>query len=351
METLLAALPALLVLAMGLRADPPWFWIGALIGLSVWVRPDGITLLGPALWMLLLQPIADNRRTVWNTVRLLSGMLVLFVPYLMFNRLLAGAWWPNTFFAKQAEYAILRQTPLALRLLAQVGLPLIGAGVILLPGLIFMLAGSLRDRRWAALAAPLWMMGYLFLYAWRLPVTYQHGRYVIPAMPVYFVCGLVGMAAWLQLDSAQTWRRVISRAWLLALAVTLLAFYFVGARAYALDVAVIESEMTATARWVAQHTEPQALVAAHDIGALGYFAGRDLIDLAGLVSPEVIPFIRDEKRLAAYLDEREAVYLVTFPGWYPGLVQRGELIFTTQSAFSPTLGGENMAVYRWTPPR
>jgi hypothetical protein len=36
-----------------------------------------------------------------------------------------------------------------------------------------------------------------------------------------------------------------------------------------MDVAVIESEMVNTAKWVAESTEPDALVAAHDIGALG----------------------------------------------------------------------------------
>ena len=45
---------------------------------------------------------------------------------------------------------------------------------------------------------------------------------------------------------------------------------------------------------MAHNTPPDALIAAHDIGAVGYFGQRRLLDLAGLVSPEVIPFIRDE---------------------------------------------------------
>lgn len=117
-----------------------------------------------------------------------------------------------------------------------------------------------------------------------------------------------------------------------------------------MDVAVIESEMVATANWVADNTGGESLVAAHDIGALGYFSGRNLVDLAGLVSPEVIPFIRDEALLADYLDEQAAEYLVTFPDWYPVLTTKGELIHQTRQEFSPTMGGENMAVYRWMPP-
>src|SRR5436190_23425256 len=112
--------------------------------------------------------------------------------------------------------------------------------------------------------------------------------------------------------------RVLSRVWLTALAVLAVLFWGQGAVAYEHDVQFIESEMVASARWVNTNTPAGALVAAHDIGALGYFGGRRLLDLAGLVSPEVIPFIRDEARLRQWLNVRQADYLVTFPGWYPG---------------------------------
>ena len=43
------------------------------------------------------------------------------------------------------------------------------------------------------LAAAIWFVGFLALYAWILPVTYQHGRYVMPAMPIFFLLALAGM--------------------------------------------------------------------------------------------------------------------------------------------------------------
>ncbi len=127
----------------------------------------------------------------------------------------------------------------------------------------------------------------------------------------------------------------------------LLIFWGQGAYAYARDVAVIESEMVDTARWVSDNVPPQALVAAHDIGALGYFGEHDLVDLAGLVSPEVIPFIRDESRIAGYLTEKQVEYLVTFPDWYPLLTADLDPIFTSGAVYAPAFGEMNMAVYRW----
>jgi hypothetical protein len=322
------------------------FLTGLLIGLSAWVRPDGITLLGPAALVLLLGPGAG-----WAGLRrlglLIAGFALLFIPYLAFNRALAGAWWPNTFFAKGAEYAAHRQLPLWERLAAQGCLPLVGAGALLLPGFAWFTWQAIRLRSWARLAAVLWAGGFLASYALRLPVTYQHGRYAMPAMPVYFLCGLAGMAGLARWSAEDLWPRALSRAWVVATVALLLVFWTRGAGAYAQDVAVIQTEMVAAARWVADNTDPQALVAAHDIGALGYFGERELLDLAGLVSPEVIPFIRDEAALARHLDARAADYLVAFPRWYPQLTAGRQLLFRSGGRFSPLQGGENMAVYAW----
>jgi hypothetical protein len=330
------------------RFSRSWLGLGALAGLSIWLRPDGITLLGPVGLVLLAGP------EIWRDKLRLAlifalGFLTLAAPYLLFNRALAGSWWPNTFYAKQAEYAILRLSPFWRRYLGELILPLVGAGALLIPGFVFALYRAIRYRAWSILAAGLWFLGYIGIYAWRLPVTYQHGRYVIPAMPVFFLIGILGTAELLKLDAQVAWQRVISRTWIAALGVVLGLFWIIGARTYASDVAIIESEMVDTAQWVAQNTPPHALIAAHDIGAQGYFGQRDLLDLAGLVSPEVIPFIRDEMALERYLDAQNADYLVTFPDWYPLLSSKGERIFQTHGRFSPALGGENMSVYRWHP--
>lgn len=351
METLLIALMILLVCAALLRAQPNWLLIGGLVGIAVWIRPDGLTLLGPAFFSLVFIEKTWRGRII-ATVKLTAAFLLGFVPYLLFNRVLAGSYWPNTFYAKQAEYAILVQTGLLERLGALARLPLVGAGALLLPGLLYMLWKALREHNWTVIALFLWWAGYTLLYALRLPVTYQHGRYLIPSMPVYFLLGFAGMFSAAQVLKARgvRWSVVLSKAWLLSALLLWLAFFGLGAQAYAQDVAIIETEMVDTARWVAQNTAPEDLIAAHDIGALGYFGGRQLLDLAGLISPEVIPFIRDEERLAEAMDTNQVDYLMTFPDWYPLLSRRGVPVYISSGKYAPILGGENMQVYRWMVP-
>jgi hypothetical protein len=192
-------------------------------------------------------------------------------------------------------------------------------------------------------------MGYLILYISRLPV-YQHGRYIMPAMPIFFLFGLLAFA---EFDSGKLFARyhwIGQTFWRASIVMLTFAFVFLGARSYAQDVAVIESEMVVTAKWVAANLPPDALIAAHDIGALGYFDYHELIDLAGLVSPDVIPFIRDEPQLANYLNQRGANYLIAFPDFYPLLTQNAKIAFITNSAITETFDQENMVVYLWKTP-
>jgi hypothetical protein len=131
------------------------------------------------------------------------------------------------------------------------------------------------------------------------------------------------------------------------LGVLCFVFGFLAARQNALDVYWIESEMVVTARWVEQNIPSTALLAVHDIGALGYHVQNPLIDMAGLITPEVVPFIRDENRLAEYLDANSAEYLIVFNGDYPQLTSRRIPIFAAGLEYDP-LGIENdMKVYKW----
>jgi len=345
METLAQALLVVMVLFAVERRRSP-FLQGLLVGVGVWVRPDAIILLVPVAWSLALAPRRSLRAAALGSLAAGAGLALLAVPYLAFNLRFSGEIWPSTFYAKQAEYASLLQQPLALRLVQQWGIGLVGAGAVLAPGLAITIWQDVAHRRWARLAPLLWWLIFLGVYAVRLPVTYQHGRYAMAAIPVFMVLGLEALLGTLFPFVARL-RWVLSRAWAAAAAAVTLGFLVLGGQAYARDVGVINAEMVTTARWIAAHTPPGALVAAHDIGALGYFGERRLVDLAGLVTPEVIPFLRDEARLAEYLDARQPDYLMTFPGWYPHLVAGRLPVYTSSAGISPGLGGENMAVYEW----
>lgn len=348
METLLHGLIVTTVLILLMTKSPRYLILGLLAGLSVWIRPDGLTLLAPIALAVFFNE-GDMRTRMRALLLCLIGFGSIFLFYLLFNLAIGGTPMPNTFYAKQAEYEGWTKISIFTRL-GRMSLQLfVGPSLVLIPGIIAWVVKSIRHKMWGSIAAILWCFGYLYLYTSRLPV-YQHGRYLMPAMPILFLFGLLAFA---EFDKSKLFNRyhwIGQTVWRGSIAMLTFGFIIFGARTYAQDVAVIESEMVLSAKWVAENVPAGATIAAHDIGALGYFDEHPLIDLAGLITPEVIPFIRDEPQLRAFLDERGTDYLIVFPWFYPEIIPTLETVFVTGSPFTLALGEQNMTVYLWKSP-
>ncbi len=347
METILLSFLSVLVFWVLAQEALNFFSVGVLIGVGIWVRPDALTLLLPVIWIILIMYKGNIRQIRTALLRIIVGISGPFLIYLTMNLTVAGSVWPSTYYAKQVEYIALRQSPLIFRYFGQVSAITAGALFIMLPGILLYVIQAITSRSWARLAPILWTGAYIGAYALRLPATYQHGRYVIPTIPILLAVGCEGMRNWYSHNGGSRARRFIHRVWIISLAAVVVIFWWQGSQAYAQDVAIIETEMVKASRWVAENTELDSSIAAHDIGALGYFGERMIIDLAGLVTPEVIPIIRSEVELESFLDQNSADYLMTFPGWYPHLISGREMIYSTRSEFSPQAGGENIAIYQW----
>jgi hypothetical protein len=274
----------------------------------------------------------------------LIGFGSLFVPYLLFNLALSGNPMPNTFYAKQAEYqAYWLSIPFSERLVGYLWPFLASPFLVLIPGAVYWMIQMVRSRHWGAIASVLWFFGYIAIYFMRLP-PYQHGRYIIPAFPILYLWGLLGV---IMLLRSPAMNQRLSFLWRVLLGMLCVVFSFTAARQNALDVYWIESEMVQTAKWAQQNLPPDALLAVHDIGALGYYVPNPMIDLAGLITPDVVPFIRNTSKLAEYLDSRSADYLIVFKGQYPGLIAQRTPLFI--SGLQPDLLHitDHIEVYVW----
>jgi hypothetical protein len=346
METVLFCALALLVIDQ-VQARSSSGLIGVCGGLLILTRPEGGILIGLAAIVLL----ARSDRGGWqDAIKLTIALLITVAPGLWLNWQAGGALFPNTFYAKQSEYAVLTSSAaIWLSAIAEMLMaPLAGGLFLLLLGAIAWCVAHARDVRqraaWSLWLPPVWIFAHTAVYALRLPVNYQHGRYLIPIIPVLAIYGVAGVARLLDHRATRgRGGRVLGRVWVISIALIVIGYVPLGAAAYTTDVSIIDDEMVAVAHWLTLNTAPNAVIAAHDIGAIGYFARRPLLDLAGLISPEVIPFIQDEARLLDWVRARGAQYLVTFPGWYPDLVRASnwERVFEGDSTVSP----EHLTVY------
>ncbi len=328
---------------------------GALAALAILSRPEGIILAGLiAGLMLLVRPQRSWRGFLLWSIGAGIGFLLLSAPYLIYNLQLTGGLLPDTAAAKQAEYASLLTHDYPTRFVRMLR-PLIGGGQLLLvPGMIaytLIMAQRLRGEIKSAvyLLPVLWAIALIGLYAARLPADYQHGRYVIPVLPSLILTGVIGLIWLARRAKPSVVGRVVNRSLIISSAIAFLYFaLIVGPAAYRQDVHIINEEMVASAQWIAEHIPPGELLAVHDIGAVGYFAPRPILDLAGLVSPEIVPIIHDGEALWDLMQQREARYLMAFPDQVPGRDTDDSRLcplFTTGGAASRSVGGPNMTIY------
>jgi hypothetical protein len=325
---------------------------GVSVGLAALTRPEGMllgALCGAAL--LLIRPRGWLDIVRFGVIALLACGVVM-APYLAYNVQLTGGLLPDTGEAKFRAARLLYEQPLTTRISRALSALLAGGQAVWLLGIVPFVAFALADRRRVVLLLPLVSSAaHILLYAAQLPETYQHGRYFMPALSGLVFCGAYGAAQWLAWGRDKLAHRVASRVLVGVGVATTLAYALVlGLRAYTNDVAVIDTEMVRSALWIRDNVPQDTLLAVHDIGAVGYFSQRPaLLDVAGLITPEIVPLLGQPEAMWQFLQARGAGYIVGFPPQIPGGRTddpRLCLVYTTGSQPAVAQGYANMSVYR-----
>ena len=331
-------------------------FFGLLTGLTMLARPEGVMLGGIiGLVILWVRPQGSLKSVIlWGIASAISFALII-SPYIALNYQLTGGILPNTASAKFEQLEIVLRLPYYERF-ALMWIPLLAGGLSLfLPGVFYAIRWLWKQpygqRRWIYFLPLFWSIALIGLYAARLPAHIQHGRYVIPALPPLTLFGAMGMFLmwqdWRRKDIA---RRVVVQVLFVSSTLMTIAFaLIIGPQIYRQDVSIINEEMVATSQWIKLNLSDDDLLAIHDIGAVGYFAPRPMIDVAGLITPEIIPIVMDGDAVWAYLEDLDADYLMAFPNQIPNrdpsdprLCQ----IFITNGPTSKSVDGPNMAIYR-----
>jgi hypothetical protein len=170
---------------------------------------------------------------------------------------------------------------------------------------------------------------------------FQEGRYSMHLLPVALTVLAVALPrrpVWLE--------RVLLVAWLAGAAVLLPG----AAGRYAWGVQNINAMQVHLGQWVDRELPRHARLAVNDVGAIAYFSRRHVIDLMGLVTPEILPYrLQGAAGVVRYVRERCPDYVIVFPTWFPELTaQPGLLVPTYAVRLTRNLvaGGPEMVVYR-----
>jgi hypothetical protein len=362
-----------------MRNQHPLSWrTGLLCALATLTRPEAYLLTALIgfdafiLQNLRLNYHANNQEKsfVWSAIfrHIRAGWrggilyLLLAGSYPLYAFIISGHPLPNTFRAKSQLGREWPELPYAFFWAPrdEHGWVVIGLAII---GFVWVMARTQR-RTDDALAwgiwAPMMVLAVLFLGSQRFVVN--NSRYVAPSIPWHALLAMVGLwvLVWFIQSRLPSLQKLVQPLVWSAIGFLGLIVFARGkdnARNVPLAVQQIYQMHVATAEFVEHNTPPDALIAMNDVGVITHLTGRRVLDLEGLVSPEVITATRDTEdktcphdlQLARLMLEQQPALVIVFPWWYPCLTSwenTALLPLTVYSITGPTvIGGGEMVVY------
>lgn len=309
METSVFVLLLVSTALLYLRNHEGWAVTAALALLT---RPDALIFIGPIAldfsmrWLRSVRvALKTNSRMPWSQVaRPLGLALVILLPWLLFATFYFGSPIPHSIAAKVAAYH-LRPIEGFISLIQHYTTPffeqnLFSDGRVLLLFLVvyivLMIAGGLAafQHNTRSLAIAVYPVTYLIVFSVANPLIFRW--YITPPLPFYILLILTSLAH--IADSLASRPPLAARVAPLVFILPCLFFLGLSLRAWDLvpdhgpqqpapDMAwfKLEELYTQVGTQLKAELKPGQVIAAGDIGALGYFSNAKILDTLGLVSP------------------------------------------------------------------
>jgi hypothetical protein len=345
-------------------------WLAAFFAaLALLTRPDTLIWVGPLALEVLIRALRE-RRFPWTEA---AWLVVPVTPWILFATLTFGGPLPNSVAAKAVAYA-LPPTQALERLIQHYAtpffehrafrIPAIGivGGLALYPALAAIGGLKLvRDdaRTWPLVAYP-WL--YFATFAIANPLIFRW--YLAPPLPFYFLCILAGIWTLTGTLRAERWRVAVPAA------------LYAGMLAMSLNVWTphpdhgpdrptpemawhkLELLYEGVGRELAPDVTAETVVAAGDIGAIGYFSGAEVLDTLGLISPQAVSYYPIDPSMLAttgyavapdlIFDERPDYIVVLETYVRNGLLldpRFGEVYVLREKITTDIYGSDGMLVY------
>jgi len=255
------------------------------LALAAMVRPDGLVAGGAlALYHLVrcLRPVERNLAALWPPAVLYAVLLGVWYGGLW---LYFGAPLPVTLLVKQQQGEMAISTRFGagfVDLVRQFGrqplywlhgaLAGVGLGRV-----------ALRDRHWALLL--LWTA--LYFLAYTLLRVSRYFWYYAPLVPAFVLLVAEGMVVLLRLLARLRLPQAVSTGLTGLSLIILIAPLLMGTVEAGWRPDPRLEVYREIGQWLATHTPPQATVGALEVGIIGYYAQRPMVDFAGLIQPDV----------------------------------------------------------------
>lgn len=313
---------------------------GVGLGLATLVRPEAFVWIIALLVWPAVQFVRDRelrKSTATGAAVMLVTCFVVVGAWFAYALTAFGTVVPNTVLAKGAAFERFSSPLLAYyrRFVEQFAATSL---VALVPiALLAVLAGPRRLAEGYTAKRSLWVLpNFAFLLLFAITYWANNGeiisRYLTALVPSVIVIGAAGTSlllscgrlrlGWSLHPRSVAFPAAVSATVFLALMVVLVAPQ---ARAHARS----NEELASLGRWLGRNTPQDSIVAALDIGVIGYYSSRDVLDMNGLATRDIIEYlVRGD--VYAYLVCTQPDYIVVPEDTLPSIVPADEMKLLTE---------------------
>jgi hypothetical protein len=276
--------------------------LGIVLGLILWTRPDGIAFIAALVidYMLVRNYSRDQLDLQlfsgkdFRKIVLSFGAIALL--YFGMNYMLSGSLLPNTFNAKLTYYSPEFRDRWAFLEFEVWEYFKTGSYYVLMIGFLYSLGKLIYDTYQKTYNQNtlyiVFILLFVTMYFIKLPYAHRFGRYMMPLIPFFILTATIGFRDMARIINRYTSNPLFSKSiFYILIGVT----YFIGVKnydenreLYALNCKYIYDRQVKAAEWIRNYTNEDDIIATHDVGAIGFYSGRRIIDVAGLITPELI---------------------------------------------------------------
>lgn len=332
-----------------------------LFALATASRPEGLMLFGLYLfdaWTFSFR----IKKVLKTTLDLIAGGIIFIIiagGYFLFSYYTSGNILPNTFrgqggnfeFLPNFEYLrvsiilFLRDNPITC--------------ILYLVSIIFYFANIKK------FFSKLRSLNLIYLWVILLPIASSifvpnwrhHGRYLMPLIPfINLISVYIILVALNKYKSKASLKMLHSAKFLTTLLLFFsFTYYIVYAVALGKNSDNINNQQVKLAHWVKDNIPPNDVIAMNDIGAITFISKNKIVDMAGLVTPQILDYrkYRFEDNLDSMLTllkNNDVKYMIIYDQWFePFLKRHGkyfEYMLSAKLEENTICGGDEMKVYK-----
>ncbi|MEO8664612.1 MAG: hypothetical protein ABI462_03870 [Ignavibacteria bacterium] len=332
-----------------------------LFALAATSRPEGFLLYSIYILVMFVNSIKVKtlRSNYFRIFISVFIFLCLTLPYFIFSYKLSGNFLPNTFRGQGGHFDFIPD------------LTYVRIGIIFFfrdnffTALLYLFAVLFYFKNTKRFFNDLKYLNMIFLWIILLPAVSSivipnwrhHVRYLIPLIPFINIASVYVLELVMRTNFFVKFNKSFLRP--KKVGITILAVSFIYYAVYVIALGKntdnINNQQVKLAAWVNENVPRDATIALNDIGAITFINKNRIIDMAGLVTPEMLQYgkynIEDRLDSINYLLKKNNVsYIIIYDHWYREFLDKyGNTLTFVTSAYleeNTICGGDEMKVYK-----